>query len=579
MASAWPEEETFVCSVCLETLKDPATLPCGHSYCLTCIQSHWDKGSSKGRYSCPQCRRTFTPRPTLAKSTVLVEAMEKLRTKSLRGNPSSAVSSDLSSEPIYLEILPDVGPQQDSVYPQLPNMGARSCSQHHQPLELFCHDDREIVCVSCSQTGHKGHRVLKLEKERKEIQKELTKIQKEVESRCQETEKTLKEFPNVARQHKALVQALQQERVDLFSEIVNVMTITSDQVGELLSNHEQSLGSQIEGHIHRLEQEVAQLRYKREELSKLADTQDHFCFLKNFFTTEQPGPADATKESILNNNEAVVTRVRLALKELQESAKELSKSTLAKIANLVNEENVVLTTTDPTVPNDVPKNGFLTVQNTDEASAPPAPFLQQQANPLSTVALVSPQPKTREELLKFRFEPTMDPNTVYRHILVSDGGHKATVRAENLNPVDHPERFLYWRQLLCREPLGGSPYYWELEWTGQKISIGVAYKEIDRQSSDDQSRLGHNPLSWSLYWSGTGFSFWHNSQEKLLGSPKARRIGTYLDQHAGILAFYHITNNQACLIHRHVTQFCGPLYPGFRFSGGVGSSVKICHLD
>lgn len=64
----------------------------------------------------------------------------------------------------------------------------------------------------------------------------------------------------------------------------------------------------------------------------------------------------------------------------------------------------------------------------------------------------------------------MDPNTAYRHLQLSDGGGKATLRAENLNPPDHPERFHFWRQVLCREPLAGSPYYWEVEWTGQKVS-------------------------------------------------------------------------------------------------------------
>ncbi|XP_061537508.1 finTRIM family, member 86 isoform X1 [Phycodurus eques] len=610
MASAWSEEDAFVCSVCLETLKDPATLPCGHSYCLTCIQSHWDKGNSKGQYSCPQCRQIFKPRPSLAKSTVLVEAMEKLRSNRLNPNPSTAVSSAPSSEPIYLELLPQIGPRQGSVYPQLPTVSARPCPQHNQPLDLFCHDDRECVCEVCCQQEHKGHCVLKPEDERKERQKELTQMQAEVERRGQETEKTLKELPNVARQHKALVQSLQEERLDLFSELVKVITLTGTQVGELLGTHERSFGSHIQGRIHRLEQEMVQLHWKGEELSRLGDMQDHICFLKNFLTVELAGPTGARQETIMSNEEVVIVNVCSALKELQESIKELCKSSLAKLVTLVNEGPTVLRSEGATAQNIIPVNGLSTVQNTvyetqhpiplplprpsvspksshlpplvsaNEASAPPFPQRQPQApKPVTTVGLVSPEPKMREELLKFRFEPTIDPNTVYRHIRLSDGGHKATLRAENLNPVDYPERFHYWRQLLCREPLGGSPYYWEVEWTGQKITIGVAYKDMDRQSSDDKSRLGHNPLSWSLYWSGSSFSFWHNGQEKLLGSPKAKRIGTYLDQHAGILAFYRITNDQAHLIHRHETQFSGPLYPGFRFWSGVGATVTVCQLD
>ncbi|KAG8002202.1 Tripartite motif-containing protein 16 [Nibea albiflora] len=580
MASAWSEEDTFVCSVCLEILKDPATLPCGHSYCLACIQSHWDKKDSKGQYSCPQCRQVFSPRPSLAKSTLLAEAMEKLRTNSLKQSSSAAVSSASPAAPIYLEVLPDTGPRPGSMYPQLPTVDPRPCPQHNRPLDLFCHEDKECVCEVCCQHGHKGHRVLKPEEERKERQKELVQMQVDVEKRIKETEKKLNEIPHVARQHKALVQALQHESTDLFSELVQNMNLTGTKFGELLSTHETSLGSQVEGQIHRLEQEVAQLRWKSAELSTLADMQDHICFLKNFHTMELPGQSGATGDSVLRQEEAVVASIRSAMKDLQESIQDLCKASLDKIITLLNHNP------EAPMPNGAEaatadNSDQTTAQNTghnDSFKSPPQHPPSVQA-PVATTGHVNPEPKTRGELLKFRFEPTMDPNTVYRHVQLSDGGHKATMRAENLNPPDHPERFQFWRQVLCREPLAGSPYYWEVEWTGQKITIGVAYKEIERKGSDSKSRLGHNALSWSLYWSGTGFSFWHNGQEKLLGSPKARRIGIYLDQHAGTLAFYRIAHNQADLIHQHRAQFSGPLYPGIRFWTGVGATVTICQLD
>lgn len=76
------------------------------------------------------------------------------------------------------------------------------------------------------------------------------------------------------------MQALQQESTDLFSALIKNMSLTGDEVGELLSTHETALGSQVEGQIHSLEQEVAQLRWRSEELSRLADMQDHICFLK-----------------------------------------------------------------------------------------------------------------------------------------------------------------------------------------------------------------------------------------------------------------------------------------------------------
>uniref|UniRef100_A0A671WHR3 RING-type domain-containing protein n=1 Tax=Sparus aurata TaxID=8175 RepID=A0A671WHR3_SPAAU len=63
--------ETFSCAICLDPLNDPVTIPCGHSYCINCIQVHWDGEDEKRIRGCPQCRQTFTLRPALLKNTML----------------------------------------------------------------------------------------------------------------------------------------------------------------------------------------------------------------------------------------------------------------------------------------------------------------------------------------------------------------------------------------------------------------------------------------------------------------------------------------------------------------------------
>lgn len=624
MASTWPEEESFACSVCLETLKEPITLTCGHSYCLGCIENHWDKEDDKGQYSCPQCRQLFAPRPSVAKNNLLAQAMEKLRTNSLKqsamvgiysaeaANQSTMVGiySAEPAAPVYLDVLPDSGPRKGSVYPKLPSVESRLCPQHKQPLDLFCHEDKECVCVMCCQEGHTGHRVVEPQEERRDRQKELVQMQAEVHKRIQETERTIMEIPHTARQQKALLQALQKECSDVFPELVKSLNLTGAQVAELVHAREMVFDGQVEGLVKRLEQDLAQLRHKNEELGRLAYMQDNISFLKNFLIMEPLGQTGATGQSGISQEEGVVAPVRTVIKELQESVQNLCKDSLAKIVRIVShDEPSASTPSGVAAASTVSTNS--SGQTTAQASVyeeidispplpptqhqlressrfrssmghqvlpPPLPPLRHQASGTS-IRLVNPEPKTREEMLKFRFEPTMDPNTAYRHMKLSDDCRKVTMRAENLNPPEHPDRFFFWRQVLCKEPLAGSPYYWEVEWTGQKITIGIAYKDMERKGSDKNSRLGHNALSWSLYWSGTGFSFWHNDQEKLLGSPKAKRIGIYLDQHAGILNFYRISNNQAFLIHHYETQFTGPVYAGFRLWAGVGDSLTICQLD
>uniref|UniRef100_A0A3B1J713 RING-type domain-containing protein n=1 Tax=Astyanax mexicanus TaxID=7994 RepID=A0A3B1J713_ASTMX len=80
-ASISVDQDQFSCQVCLDLLKDPVTINCGHSYCMVCINGCWDQEDERGVYSCPQCRETFTPRPVLRRNNMLAEVSGERRSQ------------------------------------------------------------------------------------------------------------------------------------------------------------------------------------------------------------------------------------------------------------------------------------------------------------------------------------------------------------------------------------------------------------------------------------------------------------------------------------------------------------------
>ncbi len=188
----WSREE-FNCSICLDLLKDPVALTCGHSYCMSCITDCWDQDDQKRVYSCPQCRQTFTPRPVLGKNTMLAEVLEKLKTTKLQAaRPAQCYSGDVECDVCtgvknkavksclvclnsycqnHLEqhetffkgkrhnLMDATGRLQEMI-----------CPQHEKLLEIYCRTDQQCICYLCMVDEHKNHDTVSAAAERTEKQ-------------------------------------------------------------------------------------------------------------------------------------------------------------------------------------------------------------------------------------------------------------------------------------------------------------------------------------------------------------------------------------------------------------------------
>ncbi|XP_073804377.1 NACHT, LRR and PYD domains-containing protein 3-like [Danio rerio] len=169
---------------------------------------------------------------------------------------------------------------------------------------------------------------------------------------------------------------------------------------------------------------------------------------------------------------------------------------------------------------------------------------------------------------------TLDPNTAHTQLILSEENREVKSVRENQPYPDHPDRFDYYRQVLCRESVCGR-CYWGIDWSGYGgVSISVSYKSIRRKGRGVECLIGYNAQSWSLYCSSSRFSFRHNkTYTELPVEPLSRRIGVFVDHSAGTLIFYNIYRDTMSLIHSVQTTFTEPLCPGFELY--PGSSVKL----
>ncbi|TRY86282.1 hypothetical protein DNTS_031520 [Danionella cerebrum] len=185
--------DQFTCSICLELLKDPVTIPCGHSYCMDCITDCWKEEDQEKVYSCPQCRQSFAPRPALNKNVMFAEVVEELKKKKeQRANLSLAEAGDVECDVctgrkykaiksclLCLNSYCHNHLEQHTIFfkdkkHELIDATGRLrrmvCGEHNRLLEVYCYTDQKCICLMCVMEEHAAHHVASVKTERAEKQ-------------------------------------------------------------------------------------------------------------------------------------------------------------------------------------------------------------------------------------------------------------------------------------------------------------------------------------------------------------------------------------------------------------------------
>ncbi|XP_034430636.1 tripartite motif-containing protein 16-like [Hippoglossus hippoglossus] len=549
------DRERFCCSICLDLLKDPVTTGCGHSYCMSCINTHWDKEEERGSYSCPQCRQTFTPRPVLGKSTMLADSLEELKKTGLQAAPADhcyagpedvacdvctgrklkALKSCLVCLASYCEKhlqhhLQSAPLKKHKLVEPSEKLQENICSRHDEVMKMFCRTDQQCICYLCSVEEHKDHDTVSAAAERTERQRELGLRRQTIQQRVQDTEKDVKLLQQEEEAVNGSADKAVEDSEKIFTELIRLLEKRSSDVKQQIRSQQETEVSRVRELQERLEQEITELKRKDHELKQLSDTEDHNQFLHNY-PSLSPLSESTHSSSIRIRPLRYFEDVTAAVSQVRGRLQDILSETETEILQIVSQVDVLLS---------------------------------------------QPEPETRADFLKYSQEITLDPNTVNRRLLLSEGNRKVTCMSEDQSYSNHPDRFTHWPQVLSRESLTGR-CYWEVKVGGiGGVHVAVTYKNISRAGNSDKCEFGYNDKSWSLYCYVNSCNFYYNRIKTPVSGPVSSRVGVYLDHSAGVLSFYRVSDTMT-LLHRVQTTFTQPLYAGVRV-GYYGDTAEFCKL-
>uniref|UniRef100_A0A3P8TU27 Uncharacterized protein n=1 Tax=Amphiprion percula TaxID=161767 RepID=A0A3P8TU27_AMPPE len=276
-------EVQFQCYICQDIFSEPVSIPCGHSFCFTCITSRWDDSHA---VSCPKCQTVFEGRPELCENSFAKEMSEQIRARrwngvtSVAGKPiccdvcvgkqTKALKSCLVCLTSYCEShlephLRVATLKMHKLIEPVAMLQNRMCKSHQRLLELFCRSDQRCVCVLCTENDHRCHDTVPVERESQE--RKMKRIEADVQQMIKDRLQKVEEI-------KLSVEDIE-ESVEVFSVLFRMMERSQAELVETIRRKQAAAEQRAERLIRELELEISALQRRRNEMEQLLHTEDH----------------------------------------------------------------------------------------------------------------------------------------------------------------------------------------------------------------------------------------------------------------------------------------------------------------
>ncbi|KAL6490934.1 hypothetical protein MHYP_G00012790 [Metynnis hypsauchen] len=510
-------EDQFLCCICQNVFTDPVSTPCGHNFCMKCIETCW--GDSE-QCHCPFCKEKFTKRPELKVNTAFREVVDHFKKKTVLDKPEvlcdvctgvkqKALKSCLGCVVSFCK--PHLKPhyivsqlKKHKIIDPVENLKDYLCQKHERPLELFCRDDQTCVCLFCIEEDHKKHNTVPIEEESVNKQTQLKKTHKEVQQMIQDKLMKTEVIKHSIELRKRNTEREKADSAELFTALIRLIQRSQAELLEVMEEKQNAAERQAEDLIKELEQEITELKRRDTELEQLSHTEDHLHLLQIYPSLcRLPHTKNWTDISI--DPHLSGETVRNALSQLQKSLNE-------KIRESVSAE--------------------------------------------------------LKRIQQFAVDVSLDADTAHLDLKLSDDGKQVTHRNKKRKVPDNPKRFKYHPMILGKEGFSSGRFYYEVQVRGKTDwDVGVVRESVNRKG---KIILSPQKGFWTV-WLRNG------NEYKALAAPsvllrlrdKVQKVGVFVDYEEGLVSFYDVVSSS------HIYSFTGQyftekLYPYF----GPGLNAK-----
>ena len=243
------------CPLCLETVKDPKTLPCLHSFCLRCIDKHagYAKRKLETTIKCPVCQAcfqipdgdTFGNLPTSFHLNRLVDLLaltdgseETQRCSSCEDNNTATcycfvcqnflckdcfdAHQRLKATRGHRNVLIENLQVQD--VEELMHRPAMCAKKYHEnePLDYYCQDCSVCICHKCSIVSHNRHSLVDLQEAAEEQKMQMTQVFARVKEKLVIVESKILEQTELMKKSEDEICAAERKVTKTVQEIIRV---------------------------------------------------------------------------------------------------------------------------------------------------------------------------------------------------------------------------------------------------------------------------------------------------------------------------------------------------------------------